>query len=851
VSDPTRDRTPAARYLRAGGEAVLLVLATLAAWPFAGADPVWEAAIGGAVALLAGLWAAHATVTRRARFKPDLVAGCLAGLVLLAVVQLVPLPLGLVKIISPARAEWHTAFTPDPLERLPDEPAAAVRPEFVPLSADPFATRTFAARVLAVFVVYAAARNWLVSKAAFRRLAWAALANGVALAVYALGQSASGGAKTVFGTIDVRGAFGPFVCRNHYPDYIALCAGLAVGLLFAPPEETKPEVDAGPPGGFWSELFDAVTAPLQLFDRPAAVAVALAVGLMLVSVAFSLSRGGMAAVAGAGVAAVLLARWKSTGGGVIGGTAVLAVAVAAAVLLWAGTEPIQKRFASTLSGQADDRLPLWSAAARSMPGVWPLGAGAGAFPRVEPLGRTDQSPTLLYDHAHNEFLEAIVEGGVIRLGLTLLLVGGVLVVVAHGYRKLRARSSGGLLLGAWFGLAALVLHAGVDFGIHMPAVAVLAAAVAGYAVAVSNDPEFTPVKRRISRDDPPPPPSEKPTGGGQTIAFVVLLAAVAVLVALDARSRSRADWLRIDADRARRSDAPDRLDRALAYQQQRTRVTPGDPIAWLDLARAHIDAAYPSLDDDDELPDDVVQAHIRPALRALRTARELCPLVPEVHARLALYARYFATADPPRVYAERAKRLLPSDPVIRYACGLEAAREHDWAAAAADWKRAIELNPNTLPAILSAARDFPPDRLREQLLPDDPVVMVNAANTLFPDHGANADGRRPFLLQALAAADRSDLTDKQAVAVGKAGDELDRPDPVTRMWAALVLARPKDPEVRKAAADWYERQELYDRLVPELNWLRENVPGERGLTDRLRAAEHGLRLQEILKKNDQ
>ncbi len=847
MSDPTRDRTPAARYLRAGGEAVLLVLATLAVWPFAAADPVWEAATGGFVALLAGLWAAHAAVTRRARFKPDLVSGCLAGLVLLALVQLVPLPLGLVKVISPARAEWHTAFIPTQLEHLPDEPAADARPEFVPLSADPFATRTFAARVLAVFVVYAAARNWLVSKEAFRRLAWAGLVNGVAVAVYALGQSASGGAKTVFGTIDVRGAYGPFVCRNHYPDYIALCAGLAAGLLVAPPAENKPEVDAGPPGGFWSQVFDAVTAPLQLFERPAAVAVALAVGLMLVSVPFSLSRGGMAAVAGAGVAAVLLARWKAAGGGAVGWTGVLSAAVAAAVLLWAGTGPIQKRFASTLSGQADDRVPLWSAAARSLPGVWPLGAGAGAFQRVEPLGRTDQSPTLLYAHAHNEFLEAIVEGGVIRLALTVLLVGGVLVIVARGYRKLRARSSGGLLLGAWFGLAALALHAGVDFAIHMPAVAVLAAAVAGYAVAVSSDPEFTPVKRRISRDDPPPPPTEKPTGGWP-IAFVALLAVVAGMVALDARARSRADWLRLDADRARRSDAPDRFDRAVAYQQQRTRVTPGDPLAWLDLARAHLDAASPSRSADERFPEAVAQAHVRPALRALRTARELCPLVPEVHARLALYARNFAAADPPRVYAERAKRLLPSDPVIRYACGLEAAREHDWAAAAADWKRAVELSPNTLPAILTAAREFPPDRLREQLLPDDPLVMVNAADALFPDRKAFSADRRPFLLQALAAADRPDLTDKQAVAVGRAGDELDHSDPVTRMWNAQVLARPNDLAVRKAAAEWYEKQELYDRLVPELQWLRENAPSERGVPDRLRAAEHGKRLQDTLRK---
>ena len=72
------------------------------------------------------------------------------------------------------------------------------------------------------------------SKQAFRRLAWVAFANGVLLAVLAVGQAAGGSRSLLYGTFDAPNqVFGPFVNKNHYPFYIHLCAGLGLGLLLS------------------------------------------------------------------------------------------------------------------------------------------------------------------------------------------------------------------------------------------------------------------------------------------------------------------------------------------------------------------------------------------------------------------------------------------------------------------------------------------------------------------------------------------------------------------------------------------------------------------------------------------
>ncbi len=847
------DRLPAARLTRAAGEAVLLALAFLSPWPFGGVEPPYELALSAGVLLLAALWAAHAALSGRFRFRLDVVSACLGGLVVWSAVQLVPLPEAVVGVVSPERLGWHRTLLPAVSEVIPGEPGPVPRPTVLPLTVDPSATRTFLARVLDLLVVYAAARNWLATRASFPRLAWGAAVTGAALAVLALAQLVTAQRGTVYWTIPVDGVgpFGPFICRNHYPDYAALCAGLGLGLLGPRRSATKP-----------AALADWLLTPRGL-GLAAAAAGALA------SVPFSLSRGGVLAVLAAAAGTWLLARAGGRGRGALAVAGVV-LAVGVALAAYFGTAAVERRLGTLGTGEAAaSRLPLWRDALKLVPGAWLTGTGGGTFGSVEPTVRTAVSPATEYANAHNDYLEALVEGGVVRLALTVALAAGVLVVVGRGYLRRRDRSVGPWLLGAWFGLAVVAAHALGDFAVHIPAVAVLAAAVAGYAMAAATDRGFAP-RGRSEGEKGRGEERETKTGAGlvsaspllpfsvRPILFSLLVAAAALGVALDARDREKAERLRLAGLRAywdpRASDGP---EQRAARMAERAAVRPDDPAALFDAAAALIEiavaetwvpgaglaggaAGYSAAPD--RIPPAVAERELYLALRYLRAARAADPLLPRPHARLGVYAGYFAASDPAAVHFARAKRLLPSDPDIWYASGREALARGDAEAAWADWEHSLALSPLHLRPILRAARaKLPADDIRARLLPDDPAVLWAAADELFPDREARAADRRPFL-EAVVRADRPGLTVDQLVAVAEADAELGRADEAAAAWRRAVAAGPNRADVRERFARWLEAEERYDEAIDQLEWLRQRQPGGGPLQDRLDAARHGYKL---------
>src|SRR5262249_23177139 len=149
---------------------------------------------------LAALWAAHSILTRRLTYRPDAVSVCLLGLVLITAIQLVPLPESVARVVSPVAAEWHRTLIPREPELLPGEAEADVprRPDRVRLSVAPSATEDLLVQFLAVFLVYAAARNFAANGRSLRRLAWAAFATGTALALLAIAQYLSGERERIY-----------------------------------------------------------------------------------------------------------------------------------------------------------------------------------------------------------------------------------------------------------------------------------------------------------------------------------------------------------------------------------------------------------------------------------------------------------------------------------------------------------------------------------------------------------------------------------------------------------------------------------------------------------------------------
>src|SRR5262249_4449790 len=154
----------------------------------------------------------------------------------------------------------------------------------------------------------------------------------------------------------------------------------------------------------------------------------------------------------------------------------LALTAVTALAGWLGSDQVRARLQSLLDGQAlqGSRLELWwrtRAFVTDFP-VW--GTGNGTFPYVEPLSRSAPAGRLVQDHAHNEYLEALVEGGGVRLALSVLTIGLVFRSGWAAVRRHDGQPTGGLASGALFGFTTVVIHSLGDFGLHIPAVAFLA-----------------------------------------------------------------------------------------------------------------------------------------------------------------------------------------------------------------------------------------------------------------------------------------------------------------------------------------------------------------------------------------
>jgi O-antigen ligase len=107
--------------------------------------------------------------------------------------------------------------------------------------------------------------------------------------------------------------------------------------------------------------------------------------------------------------------------------------------------------------------------------AFPLcGSGYGTFVAAYPSFRS-AGVRALYTHAHNDLLQAWIEGGVLGgVCLTLLFVP-----VLRSTLRALGGAKGTLGVGFAAGLTAVLLHSLVDFDFHIPANAATAAVLAG------------------------------------------------------------------------------------------------------------------------------------------------------------------------------------------------------------------------------------------------------------------------------------------------------------------------------------------------------------------------------------
>lgn len=863
-----------ARLIRVLGEVLLLATTVVSPWLFACSSPGYELLPAISLFILLSLWAFSGAVQGRMRLRIDLVTIALAGLVVSTAVQLVPMPESLAGLLMPSRLAQHREFQPDREESYTDEPGPA-RSTVLTISVDPSATRKFLARTFGVLLLYLVVRNWLATRTTLVRFALVTAINAAVLAFVSLLHyfSASKDSVLWLAPVGSGSAFGPFVCRNHYPDFLNFGLGAGLGWLIA------------------NARSETQRPSLSTTSSASARLLLLTFGLivMAVSLPFSLSRGGILCTLLAAGAVWVLSRARATdedssveSRGLRLGVAAAAVA-ALLMIAWFGTQTLEARFETFRGGEAfKSRVPLWSDAAKLLPWTWPLGAGAGSIYTLEPTVRSSNPASTLfyYDSVHNEYLEALIDGGVVRLGLTLLLAFGLLWTIAVGYIRRGGRTIGPYLLGLGFGLSALIFHSATDFGIRMPAIAFLATTAAAFAVAAATDSSFVPARIRVRRvrsrdsDAVLTLPQERelaeaPAGGEPEEAMKVIrglgagtiplvLALASVLVVLETANRARIATLRQEADRLFYSALPDEMEQRAKKYAERAALRPDDAEVLYEAGMAHIDAANYrtwttaaavggaglSFVAPPKIPDGTPRDHLRRGLAFLQQARRVNPMLYKPHARLSVFANEFARGEPAAVHFGRAQKLLPTDADLWYASGSNALKRGDSTTARSDFRRSLTLSQAHLPEILEAFRgQRTPEELRTELVPDDARAQWAAVQYLYPDR--TAPQRRPYL-DAVIRLTEHRLDDAGAAelnVLAEVYDEMNRTDDASAIWTRLLEKEPGRPELQDRYAARLEVLEQYEDAVPILESLRRRLPGRPDLQDRLDAARRGLRLQ--------
>lgn len=269
---------------------------------------------------------------------------------------------------------------------------------------------------------------------------------------------------------------GPWVYSNQFAGFMEMVFPLVIALFLF----YRPHVH------YEITLKDRIIA---LFTLPGANRyLLLGTGAILIAVAIllSLSRGGIITLCLAFLFIAFLAT-RITANRQVSWGIVISVSVIL-MITWFGWRPIMAEFGSLWEGevlQTSGRLPLFKDGMKIF-GDFPLtGTGIGTFRDVYPAYRSMPGDTV-YDHAHNDYLELLIEGGLIGFFLGGWFVLAVIDNVVSTLRRRREHYSILITIGALTGMLALLLHCFIDFQLASGANGLYFFFLCGLAVAGAN-----------------------------------------------------------------------------------------------------------------------------------------------------------------------------------------------------------------------------------------------------------------------------------------------------------------------------------------------------------------------------
>ncbi len=368
--------------------------------------------------------------------------------------QLIPLPVGLLQVLSPARADLVRALAPV----IPGITRA-------PLSVNPPAAMAGLFTILGYTVTFLLVRE-LASR--FSAHPWIPVVPLIAIAAL----EGTIGLVQVFTAWPLGHATGTYANPDHFAGLLEMVLPFAALYGLAIMRRRK-------------DRFGSPTLPAVLACGAWAVA-----AVLLLAIMYSLSRMGFVVT----LCALFLVAVLSMGPrlpsrvwrlGSVGLTGV----VIAVMLIFFPPDQLIARFAelsSTKNVSANVRLHLWKETLSLISEFRWFGCGLGGFESTF-LKYQAIASSLRADFAHNDYLQYLAELGLVGFAILAAILAGIILQILRGVLALSEEDRRLLVIACAGAFLAISLHSLVDFNMHIPANTMTLAWIAGIGSANASD----------------------------------------------------------------------------------------------------------------------------------------------------------------------------------------------------------------------------------------------------------------------------------------------------------------------------------------------------------------------------
>ena len=410
----------------------------------------------------------------------------LAFFLLLVLFQIVPLPSGILKILSPKTFALRSELTLGPSA------------SSFPLSFFPLLTQIEFFKWLTLAGLFIFLLGWRPLEEGDetrKQLLVAVMAAGALESLYGMFEFFSGHRHILNVAAEnlISSATGTFVNRNYFAGYLLMVIPLSMGFLFSR-EVTRTGRYRG-----WRHGLSSLDGKTLL--------IGFGVIVMILGLLFSASRMGILSLLLSFTLIILFFRSSRKGGRFSRGS-ILILGLAILWAAWIGLDAVISRF-FTASEDFKGRWMFWVNTFQIYKDFPIFGSGLGTFFQVFPMYRSSHIVGLV-THAENDFLQLLSEVGALGMSPVVILFFFLLWKVFSGVRALTdGEPARYIALGGLVGILALMFHSLVERNIQVPANAFLYTFVFALVLRVA---QISQAKPRTPKLDEP----NKPTAPGHS-----------------------------------------------------------------------------------------------------------------------------------------------------------------------------------------------------------------------------------------------------------------------------------------------------------------------------------------------